>query len=232
MSDLSTVRHDEVFNARKNNQQITIIGTGAIGSRVFAALVELGLTKIHLIDFDHVEAHNLANQIFNNDDIGKTKIHACEVWYKRKTGYIPPDEMVFSEAKLPHPETKVAGSVFLLTDSMASRREIFEKCIRDNDDVYRVIEVRMAATHGNVHLFNPHVEEEVDAWINTLIDDDLAEVSACGSSLTVGTTASILANMAVWQFVHSKTDEAAVDTAVDIFLKPFVVTTRSLYHEA
>ena len=232
MSELSTVRHDEIFNARKNNQQVTIIGAGAIGSRVFASLVELGLTKIKTIDFDKVEAHNLSNQIFNTDDIGKLKVEACVDWYMKKINNQPPSSMAFINAELPHSEVKVAGSVFLLTDSMKSRRKIFEECLRENDDVYRVIEVRMASTHGNIHVFNPNISEEANAWIDTLIDDDLAEVSACGSSLTVGTTASILANMAVWQFMHAKTDESAVDTAVDIFLKPFVVTTRSLYSES
>lgn len=230
MSELSTVRHDEIFNARKNNQRITIIGAGAIGSRVFAALVELGLTKIQVIDFDKVEAHNLANQIFGQPDIDKYKVEACHDWYCNKIGNEPPSTMWFVDAKLPQPDILVSGTAFLLTDSMASRREIFDACIKDNDDVYRVIEVRMASTHGNIHVFNPHIEEELQAWINTLIDDDLAETSACGSSLTVGTTASILANMAVWQFMHCKTDTAAVDTVVDIFLKPFTISTRSLYN--
>jgi len=231
MSDLSTVRHDEVFDARKNNAQITIIGAGAIGSRVFAALVELGLTKIRVIDFDNVEAHNLANQIFNFSDIGKPKVEACADWYKLKTGYEPPSTMEFINAKLPHKDTSTTGTIFLLTDSMASRKEIFEECIRGNIRAFRVIEVRMASTHGNVHTFCPGVDREAEAWIETLINDDDAEVSSCGSSLTVGTTASILANAAVWQFMHSKTDEAALDTAIDLFLKPMVVATRSLYSE-
>lgn len=231
MADISTVRHDEVFNARQNNSQITIIGAGAIGSRVFAALVELGLTKIRVIDFDNVEAHNLANQIFNHSDIGKPKVEACADWYKLKTGYEPPKTMEFINAKLPCDDIQTTGTVFLLTDSMVSRREIFESCIRGNLSAFRVIEVRMASTHGNVHVFSPLVDAESKAWIDTLIDDDLAEVSACGSSLTVGTTASILANAAVWQFMHSKTDEAALDTAIDVFLKPMVVATRSLYSE-
>ena len=231
MTELSTIRHDEVFNARDNNHQITIVGAGAIGSRVFAALVELGLTKIQVIDFDIVEAHNLANQMYVKDDIGQPKVHGCIQWYADKTGYTPPDEMEFLNVQLPDSTVELAGTVFLLTDSMASRREIFEVCIQGNDSIYRVIEVRMASTHGNIHVFNPHIESEAEAWVNSLIDDNHAEVSACGTSLTVGTTASILANMAVWQFMHAKTDPAALDTAVDVFLKPFCVTTRSLSHE-
>jgi molybdopterin/thiamine biosynthesis adenylyltransferase len=228
MSDISTVRHDEIFSARDNNQRVTIIGAGAIGSRVFSALVELGLTKITVIDFDTVAPHNLANQIFGAADVGKLKVEACRDWYQTKTGFKAPNIMEFIDAKIPSKNVDVKGTVFLLTDSMESRQDIFENVLRGNSEVYRVIEVRMASTHGNVHTFIPSIDEEADAWLATLIDDDLAEASACGSSLTVGTTASILANTAVWQFMHAKTDAAAVDTAIDIFLKPMCISTRSL----
>ena len=228
MSNISTIRHDEIFDVKKNNPKITIIGAGAIGSRVFASLVELGLTKIKVIDFDSVEPHNLSNQIFGAEDVGKKKVMACHDWYKFKTGYAPPDTMEFIDAKLPAENVEVEGTVFLLTDSMQSRREIFDSCIASKDGIFRVIEVRMAATHGNIHVFTPALEDEVRAWINTLIDDDLAEVSACGAAISVGTTASILSNTAVWQFIHARTDQAALDTAVDIYLKPMCLTTRSL----
>lgn len=222
------MRHDEIFNARKNNQQITIIGAGAVGSRIFASLVELGLTKIQVIDFDNVEAHNLANQIFNYSDIGKPKVQACYDWYKLKTGHAPPDTMEFINAKVPAEGVTVKGSVFLVTDSMASRREIFESVLRDNTGLYRVIECRMAATHGNIYAFTPGIASEQDSWVATLIDDDLAETSACGTSLTVGATAAFLANLAVWQFIHAKLSPEIMDSAIDVFLQPTVITTRNL----
>ncbi len=52
---LSTIRHNEVFPAHKHNDHIDLIGAGAIGSRVWAALVELGLTDMSVYDFDDVE---------------------------------------------------------------------------------------------------------------------------------------------------------------------------------
>lgn len=242
MSDISTIRHDEIFNARKNNGRITILGAGATGSRVFASLVELGLTNIAIYDFDKVEAHNLANQIFGENDIGALKVSALFDWYQRKTGAaLPPPEMHFIADTVPIQDYSlyegeeftpdIAGTVFLLTDTMQSRREIFDTCIKDNLGVFRVIETRMASTHGNVYTFNPHDRHQKDAWLDSLIDDDDGEVSACGSSISVGTTASIIANMAVWQYMHAKTDPAAGDGVVDVYLKPFCLTTRKLHNE-
>ncbi len=223
---ISTIRHDEIFNARENNQRITIIGAGATGSRVFAALVELGLTNITVYDFDKVEAHNLANQIYGNKDIGQYKVAGLKEWFELKTHALSqPDGMAFIADKVDR-HTKLKGTIFLLTDTMESRREIFEHCIKGNSDVYRVIETRMASTHGNIYTFDPHTRGT--DWLNTLVDDEQGEVSACGSSISVGTTASIIANMAVWQFMHAKTNPEAGDEVVNIFLKPLCMSTSKL----
>lgn len=226
---LSTIRHDDVFNARKHDQRITIVGAGATGSRVFAALVELGLTKITVVDYDVVEPHNLANQIFTHSHIGELKIDALADWAKTKLG-LPdlPDTFEFVEACLPDDNVELHGSVFLLTDTMSSRREIFESCINANPDIYRVIETRMASSHGNVFSFDPHDSGKAQAWLNSLISDDDAETSACGSSISVGTTASIIANLAVWQYMLRKKDPAGADDVIDLFLHPFCTATRSL----
>lgn len=222
---IDTMRHDEVFNARKNNQKIAIIGAGAIGSRVFASLVELGLTNITVHDFDTVASHNLANQIFNYCHIDVFKVIALADWFMKKTGDSSlPKEIKLIPEKVTK-ETPIAGNVFLLVDSMAAREQIFKENIFQNTSVYNVIDVRMASTHGNIFTFNPHTQG--NQWLSTLTDDALAETSACGSSLTVGTTASILSNLAVWQFMHLKTNKEAVDDIINIYLKPLCVATQT-----
>lgn len=226
MSNLSTIRHDEIFDARKNNQRITIIGAGATGSRLFAALVELGLDNITIVDFDKVESHNLANQLFVTSDIGHSKVDSLRHWWRSKTGMADhPDSLQFIDAEVPHPDAEIKGTVFLLTDTMSSRREIYETCLKNNPDVYRVIETRMASSYGNIYTFNPNDPVQRQKWEDSLIDDDDAEVSHCGSSISVGTTASIIANLAAWQYMHCKTDPAAAEEKIDIFLKPLCVST-------
>lgn len=231
MSAISTIRHDDIFKAHKNDHGITLIGVGATGSRIFAALVELGLQNITCIDPDVVEGHNLANQIYEHAHIGVSKVSACESWYLNKTGASTlPDGMDFIQGRVPDDTgaCDIAGTVFLLTDSMASRKEIFETCLKDNINIPRVIETRMASTHGNVFMFNPNIPSEYNAWLDTLSDDETTEVSSCGSSISVGTTASIIANLAVWQFIHAKTNPEAADSVVNVFLKPLAISTGVL----
>ena len=50
-------RHKDYFDAMSQKlQPITIIGAGATGSRVFEALVNLGMTNIAVFDDDKIES--------------------------------------------------------------------------------------------------------------------------------------------------------------------------------
>ena len=65
----------EFFKPDMLESRVHIIGCGAIGSTVAENLVRFGITKITLYDFDTVEAHNIANQMFRHTDIGLSLIH-------------------------------------------------------------------------------------------------------------------------------------------------------------
>ena len=188
---LSTVRHNEIFPAHEHNQPITIIGAGAIGSRLYATLIELGLTRITVYDHDVVEPHNLSNQLFLNEDVGRSKVLGLISWTQRKTGLRTlPNELQHRAVKVDK-DTHLKGFVFLLVDSFDARRTIFKDNIRRNPDVHRVIDCRMAATHGNIYTFDPHLDG--DLWHQTLGDDAQAEVSACGAPFSVAPTAAVMA---------------------------------------
>ena len=59
-----------------NRYPSAIIGVGAIGSQVAEQLAKMGVTDITLIDPDVVAAHNLVNQGFYEQDVGKPKVSA------------------------------------------------------------------------------------------------------------------------------------------------------------
>lgn len=223
MAEISIRRHQSIFDPSKHRNPIHIIGVGATGSRVFQSLVELGCTNIHCYDFDTVEPHNLANQAFCYADIGKKKVQACRDLYMHKTGAAEPaKDMRFFDEKVPFKQMPMLeGTVFLLTDSMESRKEIYLNCLKDNPLIHHVIETRMASTHGNVFSFTPGDAAASATWFDSLIDDGVAELSPCGQPLSVGPTASIIANLAVWQYITLHTDEKAVMKQIDIYLKPF-----------
>lgn len=232
MAAISTIRHKHLFDPDEyKGLPISIIGCGAIGSRVFMALIELGLEHIRCFDFDKVEAHNLANQAFLHTDIGRFKSLALMQRYQDKTGARPPIHMEALTTKLPSPDTapQPAGIVFLMTDSFDSRRDIANTCLKDNARVFRVFDARMGSTHGEILHFNPNIQQEYESWLKTIGDDSLpAETSPCGSSVSVGTTASIMANLAVIQMVHFLTNPVACDSHIKVFLKPTVVAAETL----
>lgn len=224
MADISLRRHQSIFDPSNYQHEIHIIGVGATGSRAYAALVELGCINVHCYDPDIVEDHNLANQLYTAHDVGEHKTASCAKWYEYKTGRPPPKQMRFHPVALPHEKLLLSGFVFLLTDTMASRREIYETCIEKNPMIEGVIETRMASSHGNVLTFDPRESEQAQAWLDTLIDDGDAEVSPCGGSISVGTTASIIANIAVWQYMLMASNPIAASRKINLFLKPFMTS--------
>lgn len=231
MTELNISRHESVFNPSKYPYPINIVGVGATGSHVFANLVALGCTNIHVWDFDHVESHNLANQIYLAEDIGTPKVEACRAYYERKIGSPPPPSMTFNNHRVGanNPDA-MTGVLFLLTDSMESRLEIHDHCVYTDLDTtlpktFLIIETRMASTHGAVNVINPYDPSQLLHWIKGMeaIDDndpDTVELSPCGTTLSVGATASTIANYATWQMVNFFIDPLAVSKSIEIFLKP------------
>ena len=220
----SLIRSQEIFNPVENPQRVTLVGAGAVGSRVFASLVELGIQNITVYDPDVTEEHNLGSQLFNHADIGDLKVNGLLDWANRKLGHSPPASMKFHPDYVV-PSTKLVGTVFLMVDSLAERKKLFEACMVDNLDCPLVIDTRMAATHGNVIACSPH--EHATQYLATLGSDEDAEVSACGSPFSVAPTAAIIANLAVWKYIQFRTNPAALEHVTDIYLKPFILSSRN-----
>jgi len=60
------------------NKKVAIIGSGGLGSSLAIALGSSGIGEFHLVDFDHVEVHNIHRQIaFTTADEGKAKAEAA-----------------------------------------------------------------------------------------------------------------------------------------------------------
>jgi molybdopterin/thiamine biosynthesis adenylyltransferase len=211
MTHLSTIRHDAIFDPIANKDiRITIIGAGATGSRLWLTLVELGVTNLAVYDFDHVESHNLANQIYHHKHLGMPKVDALASYYVDKTGQTAPASMAFYNDKVTADSfLQEADYVFLMTDTIESRIEIANVLYQEHGvQPKAVIETRMASTHGNVVVFDKASQA---LWEHNLPDPAAPEeVTACGSSISVGVTASGIASHAVWAFLNRLEDDKAV----------------------
>ena len=160
--------------------RIHIIGCGAIGSTVAENLARFGLTKITLYDFDTVEPHNVANQMFTNEDIGKPKVLAVAEYLKKINPEIVDDLKIADKG---YTGQRLSGYVFL--------------CV-DNIDLRRVLE-RGPAMEQRVRA--------VEAFINSMAFSheeakEATPVSACNIPLSVCPTVRTVVAYGVANFVN------------------------------
>lgn len=183
--DLS--RHISVFSPDNVKHPIHIIGVGATGSFVAMALARMGCPVINIYDFDDVEIHNIPNQYYDNNDLGKLKVDAL----KEKLEAINPNITVNVYNKPVAPTSdeehvginEIEGYVFMLVDSMKVRKELWE-AIKSNKSILHVWESRLGSDQARVYSLDMK-EPDFKKYEQDFYDDDEAEVSACGTSITV-----------------------------------------------
>jgi molybdopterin/thiamine biosynthesis adenylyltransferase len=196
MTNLDVRRHAELFDPYTFDTPVTIIGAGATGSWLALALAKLGITNITIYDFDIVEEHNVANQAYGREDIGIPKVEALEsalVWH---SDYRP----IVKNAKFIN--QRLQGIVFCMVDSMAVRKQIWENSVKMKSAVKLFVEPRMGLNEARVYNVDPmnmeHIRRYEDCWYS----DEEAEVSACGTSQTVISTALATASWCSRQLIN------------------------------
>ena len=211
-------RQREVFEPEKFTQPVHVIGCGATGSWVALLLAKLGVKDLHLWDFDLVEEHNLPNQAFELLDVGRSKVSAC---YSRTSAFSDTKPVTHFEPVTG--DTQLSGIVFVLTDTMSSRTDIYKRALKNNLNVPLVIETRMCTEGGRVYAFNPCNRRETEPYAQTLYSDEESVVSDCGIAQTLAPTATLLASLAVWQMIkwHNNVEidnEIIVDAKYNTYL--------------
>lgn len=193
----------EFFKPEMLKSRIHIIGCGAIGSVVAENLARFGITNITLYDFDIVEPHNIANQMFRHIDIGKLKVDALASILKE----INPDIVEgLKTVDTGWKGQRLAGYVFLCVDNIDLRREIATFC-KDNRYVKGMFDFRMGLTDA---------QHFAAAWDDRkMVEDFIASmafsheeakaavpVSACNLELSVCTTVRMIVAAGVSNFIN------------------------------
>jgi molybdopterin/thiamine biosynthesis adenylyltransferase len=151
---------------------------------------------IHTWDFDTVEPHNVPNQAFGLNDVGKPKVEALQAMIEVQTG-----TTISAHNQRVDGSESFGNVVFLLVDSMDTRKAIWEAGLKLNPSVSLVVETRMGADQGRIYAINPNDMTDIEAWESSLYSSAEAQASACGTNPSVGPTAMMVASMAVWQFM-------------------------------
>jgi molybdopterin/thiamine biosynthesis adenylyltransferase len=188
-------RQLDAFSPDKLKEKIHIIGAGATGSLAGIFLALLGFPDIHVYDTDIVKSHNLPNQIFRLEDVEKLKINALAEIIMETTGI-----KITTHREFVGELTPLDGVVFLLVDTMGSRKEIWDGALKFKSGVKFMIETRMAIDNGRIYAIRPNTPKDVNLWENTLYSDEKAEESSC-SNRSVGPTVAYIASLAVMKLV-------------------------------
>lgn len=193
----------DYFNPTSDRSRINIIGCGSVGSTIAENLARCGCVNFTLWDFDKVEDHNIVNQMFNADDIGRLKVEATRDMLVR----INPDMAPTIKLK-PNGWNgeSMSGYVFLAVDSIELRREILKK-LWDNMTVKAVFDVRTSLEFAQHYAAKWDDLKQREALLNSMnfTHEEAkveAPVSACGTTLGVVTTVRIISAIAVNNYIN------------------------------
>ena len=193
----------EFFQPEKDCSRIHIVGCGSVGSTVAENLARCGVKNFTLWDFDTVESHNVANQMFTQKDIGRLKVDAL----KDILVEINPDIEDTIQLKPKGWNGKMmSGHIFLCVDNIELRKEIVEKHM-DSDFVGAVFDFRTlleGAQHYAADWKNPSMKKcLLDSMQFTHEEaSDETPVSACGVTLGVATTVRLISALGVNNYIN------------------------------
>jgi hypothetical protein len=218
-------RQLEFFQPFGFNKQVDIIGAGATGSHLAYVLAKMGVPNMRVYDFDNIEEHNVPNQLYSVADVGRPKVEALKDIIERMTSM----KIEANNLKIETGVEYTAGNiVFLLTDTMKSRKDIFKSFLKLRPQVELVVETRMGADSGRVYAFNPFKPSQASEWEKTLYEDSEAETSLCGTSVSVCCTAVTISSYATGQMFRHLKGEKVVNEFI-FGLWPFVEVSQNIW---
>lgn len=193
----------DYFKPETVEERIHIVGCGSVGSTLAENLARVGLTKFTLWDFDEVEPHNIVNQMFTQEHIGKPKVEAL----KEIILSINPEAADDIQVEPKGWRGKMmSGYIFLAVDNIELRKKIVERHM-DSPYVKAVFDFRTLLESGQ-----HYAADWTDSKMKKILLDTMqftheeakAEepVSACGVVLGVNTTVRLICGMGVNNFLN------------------------------
>lgn len=193
----------EFFDATDVREDIHVVGCGAIGSHVCEQLARLGFTKVHLYDFDTVEAHNITNQMFDETDIGEFKVAACHVNMGLINGEMK--EITTHTEGLQEPYI-LNGIIILCVDDIELRSKIV-KANQFNPYCTAIMDFRMRLTDAQCYFAVTNKPSSIKELLGTMDfthEEAVAATpkSACGYELSVIYTVKMIVSAGMANLVQ------------------------------
>lgn len=167
MNTIDYTRQRDFFDPLSTNAVATIVGCGGIGSFTAFALAKLGVSELRLLDFDHVEEHNIPNQLFLPEQVGESKVEALAATI---LGATPTTNVTTYEQSLQDgiPRSTVVISAL---DSMQARAELWEQ-VKYKLDVRLFLDGRLGGENVVLYSVNPSQPSDVAGYEATLHSDE------------------------------------------------------------
>ena len=193
----------DFFQPEKVDGRVHIIGCGSVGSTLAENLARCGITKMTLWDFDTVSAHNIHNQMFFEQDIGKPKVYALRDHLMMINPDIEKDLVLKPDG---WNGEKLSGYIFLAMDSIEIRKQICETNM-NNMNIHAVFDFRTELTgaqHYAADWMDYKQKQNLMSTMDFTHEEAVAEAptSACGVTLGVVTTVRLICAIGVNNFIR------------------------------
>jgi sulfur carrier protein ThiS adenylyltransferase len=120
-SDRFARQADLVPRERLENLTATVIGVGAVGRQLALQLAAVGVPRMQLFDFDHVERTNVTTQGYGHAELGLPKVLAVQ----QAVGRMDPHIVVTPVPDRFRPRYGVGEAVFCAVDSITARAAVW-----------------------------------------------------------------------------------------------------------
>lgn len=194
-------KHREFFDPDTFEDNIHIIGCGAVGSTIAEQLARLGFKSLHLYDFDTVSEHNITNQMFLHRHIGHPKLTGLTDILKE----INPDIQITNHHEGWEKGTPLNGYIIIAVDNIDTRKEIVQDNLF-NPLIKAAFDVRMRLTDAQHYatLWNTKDIQNFLKTMNFSREEAAAATptSACGTTLSVTPTVRLICSYAVANLIN------------------------------
>lgn len=180
-------------------EDIHIIGCGAIGSNLAIMLTRLGASKITLWDDDIVSGHNITNQSYYESDRNLPKVEQLAKQLKAINNNL---NLKINNCK--YKNQRLSGYVFLCVDNIDTRKDIVITN-KINRNIKAMFDFRMGLYDAQTYACK-WKGEDINSFYDTMNftheeAKDILPVSPCGTSLSVLPTVMTVVSCGVSNFI-------------------------------
>jgi molybdopterin/thiamine biosynthesis adenylyltransferase len=197
---MDLTRQADLVSSKIFDTPITVIGGGGIGSFVVLALAKMGFADITVYDDDTVEEHNIPNQFYPLDSLGRPKVEELKAIVHMFAGsgintfaHRWDKSMAFTP-----------GVVISAVDTMKVRSEIYH-AINATRNIF--IDGRMGGHQLEVHTCIMGDKNDMKMYKRTLWKDSETSVLPCTQKAVMYNVlmiASLIANQCRLTLEHKK----------------------------